>query len=113
MRAITGVLVALSLVAPSLASPARAEREAPCERARRYRGPSIDLDVKDADLHNVFRFLADAGGVNIVVPDDVHGAITLRLKRVPWEQALCTVVRVEKLELSKEGSIYSVTTRER
>jgi type IV pilus assembly protein PilQ len=85
--------------------------DAPCAKGARYKGPAIDLDVKDADLHNVFRFLADAGGVNIAVPDDVKGSVTLRLRRVPWEQALCTVVKMKKLDVRKEQSIYYVAPR--
>jgi type IV pilus assembly protein PilQ len=109
MVRVAGVVVAVVLVGAGVA--AAEEREEPCRGARRYRGPEIALDVKDADLHDVFRLLADAGDVNIVVPDDVEGAITLRLKRVPWEQALCTVVRAKKLDVWREGSIYSVVPR--
>ena len=36
-----------------------------------YRGRKIDLDFKDADIHNLLRLLADVGGVNIVVPDEI------------------------------------------
>lgn len=103
------LLVIVTLLAPPAPrAVAEREQEFPCAKGARYKGPSIDIDVKDADLHNVFRFLADAGGANIAVPDEVKGSVTLRLKRVPWEQALCTVVRVKKLELRKEGSIYYV-----
>jgi type IV pilus assembly protein PilQ len=78
-------------------------------RAGRFRGRLIDIDVKDADLHNVFRLIADAGGVSIAVADDVKGTITLRLRKVPWDQALDAVVRLEKLHLEQQGDIYLVT----
>jgi len=112
MRALaTLTLVALlgARARNAIADPAAAD--SPCARGARYKGPAIDLDVKDADLHNLFRFLADAGSANIAVPDDVKGSITLRLRRVPWEQALCTVVKMKKLELRKESSIYYVSNR--
>jgi len=102
------LFVALALCAGAPRASAEGTRS-PCARGSRYKGPAIDLDVKDADLHNVFRFLADAGGVNIVVPDEVKGSVTLRLRHVPWEQVLCTIVRVKKLVVDAEGSIYSVS----
>ena len=77
-------------------------------RERRYTGAKIDLDLKDADLHNVFRLLADVGGVNIVVSDQVRGTITLRLRRVPWDQALHTIVRSKQLSLVHDHGLYLV-----
>ena len=90
-------------------SPAEASPAPPVARAPRFRGRLIDIDVKDADLHNVFRLIADAGGVSIAVADDVKGTITLRLRQVPWDQALDAVVRLEKLHLEREGDVYLVT----
>jgi type IV pilus assembly protein PilQ len=78
------------------------------ERPTIYRGRKIDLDFKEVDLADVFRLLADVGGVNIVIADDVKGKVTLRLRRVPWDQALATVVKVKRLELEQDGSVYLV-----
>jgi type IV pilus assembly protein PilQ len=101
------MLRALALVS-ILASPAFAERDM-CARGARYRGASITLDVKDADIHDVMRLLADVGGVNIVVPNSVQGKVTLRLKRVPWDQVTCTVAAVHKLKVSVDGNVVLVT----
>jgi type IV pilus assembly protein PilQ len=94
---------------PSSSPPEPASPPPPVARAPRFRGRLIDIDVKDADLHNVFRLIADAGGVSIAVADDVKGTITLRLRQVPWDQALDAVVRLEKLHLEREGDVYLVT----
>jgi type IV pilus assembly protein PilQ len=82
---------------------------APGARSPHFRGAPIDLDVKDADLHNVLRLIADAGGASIAVADDVKGTITLRLRKVPWDQALDTVIRMEKLHLERDGDVYLIT----
>ena len=74
-----------------------------------YRGRRIDLDVKNADLHNVFRMLSEVGGVNVVVADSVKGAVTLRLKRVPWDQVLYTVAAVKRLDVERRGNIFLIT----
>ncbi len=98
---------------PSSSSPGPAapapQTSAPDPRAPRFRGAPIDIDVKDADLHNVLRLIADAGGASIAVADDVKGTITLRLRKVPWDQALDTVIRMEKLHLERDGDVYLIT----
>lgn len=102
--------------AAAAAPPSSPESAAPVQHpgapgavAPRFRGAPIDLDVKDADLHNVLRLIADAGGANIAVADDVKGTITLRLRKVPWDQALDTVIRMEKLHLERDGDVYLIT----
>ncbi|MFN0252027.1 MAG: hypothetical protein ACKV2T_34440 [Kofleriaceae bacterium] len=70
-----------------------------------------DLDVKDADIRDVFRLLADTGKINIVVSDDVTGRVTMRLNNVPWDQILCTVAAVHKLRVTIDRSIVMVTRR--
>lgn len=76
--------------------------------APRYTGKRIDLDLKNTDLHEVFRLLADVGRVNIVVGSEVKGAITMKLKGVPWDQALDVIVRSRGLDLSREGNVILV-----
>ena len=96
---------------PVIARPAVYDRGADSGSVTRtpgYTGATIDLDLKDADLHNVFRLLADVGGVNIVVSDQVRGTITLRLRRVPWDQALHTIVRSKQLSLKHDQGLYLV-----
>ena len=71
-------------------------------------GRLIDLDVRDADVQEVCRLLADVGQVNIVVADDVHGTVTVRMKRVPWDQALLAIVEAKGLRAVHQGNIILV-----
>ncbi|HTL37253.1 MAG TPA: hypothetical protein VL326_29165 [Kofleriaceae bacterium] len=98
-------LVLLLVVA--LPTPAHADRDM-CKPGTKYRGASIDLDVKDADIHDVMRLLADVGNVNIVVADTVTGKVTLKLKHVAWDLAACTIARVHKLEMRVEENVVLV-----
>ena len=77
-------------------------------RTERYRGAPVDLDVKDADLSDVFRLLADVGHVNIVVSGEVTGTITLKLRRVPWDQALDIIARTKNLGVERDGNVMTV-----
>jgi len=90
-----------------LASPALADDL--CKGSQR--GAPIDLDVKDADIQDVFRLIADAGNVNLVTSDDVRGKLTLKLKRVSWQAAACAVAKLEHLALSFDNGILLVTKR--
>lgn len=75
---------------------------------RRFTGKRIDLDLKNTDLHEVFRLLADVGRINIVVGSEVTGAITMKLKDVPWDQALDVIVRSRGLDVSRDGNVILV-----
>lgn len=75
---------------------------------RGYSGRRIDLDLKDADVHNVLRLLADVGHVNIVTADDVAGSITIRMRNVPWDQALDVVLQAKGLGMVRTGNLIRV-----
>jgi len=78
-----------------------------------YVGQPISLDLKDADINNVIRLLADVSNLNIVATDDVVGTITLRLFDVPWDQALDIVLQVQSLESVREGNVVRISTIKR
>jgi type II secretory pathway component HofQ len=70
----------------------------------------ITLDVVRADLHDVLRLLAEKGGLNVVVADEVRGKVTLRLRDVPWRQALDTVLASHGLGQELRGNVLRVAT---
>jgi type IV pilus assembly protein PilQ len=78
------------------------------EKGRRYSGRRIDLDFKDADVHNILRLLSDVGNVNIITSDDVQGKVTIRMKNVPWDQALDVILRAKGLGQVREGNLIRV-----
>lgn len=82
-----------------------------CRSGARYRGTPLDLDVKAADIHDVMRLLADVGGVNIVVADTVKGRVTLKLRRVAWDQIACTIAALHKLSIVADGNVVLVRPR--
>jgi type IV pilus assembly protein PilQ len=75
---------------------------------QRYSGRRIDIDLKDADVHNVLRLLADTGHVNIVTADDVTGTITIRMHNVPWDQVLDVVLQAKGLGMVRQGNLIRV-----
>ena len=77
-------------------------------RRRAYSGRRIDLDFKDADIHNILRLLSDVGNVNIITSDAVGGKVTIRMKNVPWDQALDVILRAKGLGQVREGNLVRV-----
>ncbi len=75
---------------------------------QRYTGRRIDIDLKDADIHNVLRLLADTGHVNVVTADDVSGTITIRMRNVPWDQVLDVVLQAKGLGMVRQGNLVRV-----
>jgi type IV pilus assembly protein PilQ len=75
---------------------------------RRYSGRRIDLDFKDADIHNILRLLSEVGGVNVVTADNVGGTVTIRMRDVPWDQALDVVLQAKALGMVRQGNLLRV-----
>jgi len=78
-----------------------------------YSGRKISLDFKNADIHDVFRILADVSGLNIVATDDVKARVTLRLVEIPWDQALDVVLQANGLEKIRVGNVITISTTKR
>jgi hypothetical protein len=74
-------------------------------------GKRIDIDVKDADIVNVCRALADEGHANLVVSDGVTGTVTVKMHRVPWDEALEAIVRSKGYEVDWGDHIATVVKR--
>jgi type IV pilus assembly protein PilQ len=78
------------------------------QSTRRYSGRRIDLDFKDADIHNILRLLSEVGGVNVVTADNVGGTVTIRMRDVPWDQALDVVLQAKSLGMVRQGNLLRV-----
>lgn len=68
----------------------------------------ISLDVSRADVHDVLRMLADVGRLNLVTSDDVQGSVTLKLRDVPWSEALGVVLSARGLGMELHDNILRV-----
>ncbi len=72
----------------------------------------ISIDFQDANIKSVLRLLAELSKVNIVSGDDVKGNVTIRMKDVPWEQALDTILAITGLTKRQAGNVITVMTME-
>ncbi len=79
----------------------------------KYKGKPIYLDLKDADLLDIFRLIAEVSGFNVVVDPDVAGRITIRMDEVPWDQALEVILKNQSLGKEIEGNIMRIARNEK
>lgn len=88
----------ISLKRPDDKSPAKAKSQV-------YTGNKISLDFQDIEVRRVLQLLADFTSINMVAADTVQGNITLRLKDVPWDQALDIVLKTKNLDKRRNGNV--------
>ncbi len=77
---------------------------------QRFFGRGISMQFKDADVRDVINFVAEESGANIVMSDDVTGKISLKLRKIPWDQALVTVMRAKSLGYTRQGNVLRIST---
>ncbi len=77
-----------------------------------YSGRTVDLDFKDADIHNILRLLSEIGNVNVITSDDVKGAVTIRMRSVPWDQALDVILQSKGLGMTRQRNLIRVAPLE-
>ncbi|WP_445116781.1 type IV pilus secretin PilQ [Acinetobacter sp. WZC-1] len=75
------------------------------QSSQAYTGKKISLDFQDIEVRRVLQLLADFTGINMVAADTVQGNITLRLKDVPWDQALDIILKTKNLDKRRNGSV--------
>lgn len=77
----------------------------------RYRGAPMTMDFVNADVTNILRLVGEVSNLNIVWGPEVQGKVSMRLKSVPWDQALDLILTNNNLGMRREGNVIWVTTR--
>ena len=76
-----------------------------------YTGERLSLNFQDVEVRAVLQVIADFTNFNIIASDSVAGNLTLRLKDVPWDQALDIVLQAHGLDKRKTGNVIFVAPR--
>jgi type IV pilus assembly protein PilQ len=77
-----------------------------------YQGERLSLNFQNVDVRSLLQVIADFTNLNIITSDSVQGAITLRLKDVPWDQALDIILQSKGLDMRKNGNVILVAPRD-
>ncbi|MFT7219991.1 MAG: type IV pilus assembly protein PilQ [Candidatus Azotimanducaceae bacterium] len=82
------------------------------DQAFRFRGEKLSLNFQDIEIRSVLQLIADFTDLNLVASDTVAGQITLRLKNVPWDQALEIIMKTKGLDKRLVGNVLMVAPAE-
>ncbi|NNE63281.1 MAG: type IV pilus secretin PilQ family protein, partial [Gammaproteobacteria bacterium] len=73
-----------------------------------FTGERLSLNFQDIEVRSVLQLLADFTGLNLVVSDSVEGNLTLRLKNVPWDQAMDIILKTKGLAQRRAGNVILI-----
>ena len=77
-----------------------------------YAGEKLSLNFQNIEVRSVLQVIADFTGLNIITSDTVTGNLTLRLKDVPWDQAMDIIMQNKGLTMRKTGNVIMVAPAE-
>jgi len=77
-----------------------------------YKGDKLSLNFQNVEVRAVLQVIADFTGLNIITSDSVSGSLTLRLKDIPWDQALDIIMQTKGLDMRKNGNVVLIAPRE-
>lgn len=77
-----------------------------------YNGEKLSLNFQSIEVRSLLQVIADFTNFNIVTSDSVSGAVTLRLKDVPWDQALDIILQAKGLGMRKSGNVIWIAPQD-
>jgi len=77
-----------------------------------YRGEKLSFNFQNVEVRAALQAIAYISGLNIITSDSVAGNLTLRLKDVPWDQALDVVLQAKGLDMRKNGTVLWIAPKE-
>ncbi len=77
-----------------------------------YSGEKLSLNFQNIEVRSLLQVIADFTSFNIVTSESVSGSLTLRLKDVPWDQALDIILQSKGLGMRKTGNVILVAPQD-
>ncbi len=77
-----------------------------------FTGEKLSLNFQNVEVRAVLQVIADFTGLNVITSDTVGGSLTLRLKDVPWDQALDIILQSKGLDMRKTGNVVWIAPRD-
>ena len=77
-----------------------------------YSGEKLSLNFQNIEVRALLQVIADFTNFNVVTSDTVTGNVTLRLKDVPWDQALDIILQSKGLGVRKSGNVLWIAPKD-
>lgn len=74
----------------------------------KFYGKKISIETNNMDVRDALNFITEESGVNMVIAEEVKGPISLKLRQVPWDQALVVIMRTKKLGYTRQGNVLRI-----
>lgn len=84
------------------------KEEIASKKKQEYTGERLSLNFQNIEVRAVLQLIADFTGINMVTSDSVTGNVTLRLKNVPWDQALDIILKTKGLDKRQKGNVMLI-----
>ncbi len=76
----------------------------------KFYGKKISLEVTEMDIREVIKMVTEETGMNLVLDEQIKGNVTLKLRQVPWDQALVILLKLKQLGYSRNGNVLRIAT---
>lgn len=73
-----------------------------------FYGKKISIETDDVEVREVFKIISDEANVNLILAEGVDGKISVKLKNVPWDQALVLIMKTKKLGYTRSGNVLRI-----
>ncbi len=74
----------------------------------KFYGKKISVETNNMDIRDALNLITEESGVNMIVSDDIKGSVNLKLRQVPWDQALVVLMRAKRLGYTRQGNVLRI-----
>lgn len=74
----------------------------------RFYGKTISIQTESMDIRDALHFITEESGLNMIIAEEVSGSVSLKLREVPWDQALVLLMKTKKLGYSRQGNVLRI-----
>ena len=92
--------------------PVKVDPEQAHRRCPGFQGEKLSLNFQNIEVRALLQVIADFTNFNVVTSDTVTGSVTLRLKDVPWDQALDIILQAKGLGVRKNGNVLMIAPKD-
>lgn len=76
----------------------------------KFYGKKISIEVNNMEVKEALKFIMEESGVNMVISDEIKGTVSLKLRQIPWDQALVVIMRAKRLGYARQGNVLRITS---
>lgn len=78
----------------------------------KFYGRKISIEASKIAIRDAIQLIAEESGANLIIDNEVAGEVSLKLREIPWDQALVTILKSNKLGYIRQGTIIRIAPLE-